>query len=60
MFEQYIKPMIIMLIVIILCAVLARNLNGNETLAQYAEKHPDKAYGTSIESSSSESSDTEH
>ncbi len=38
MFEQFIKPMIIMIIVIILCAIIARNLSGGETLSQYAEK----------------------
>ncbi len=39
MFEQYIKPMLIMIIVIILCAVLARTFAGGETLAEYAEKN---------------------
>ncbi len=53
MFEQYIKPAIIMIFVIIVCAFLARSLNGNETLAQYAQKHPETAYGTSSGSNSS-------
>ena len=48
MFDQYIKPAIIMIVVIILCALIARNLGGNETLSQYAEKNPQKAYGTTI------------
>ncbi|WP_408070288.1 hypothetical protein [Butyrivibrio sp. JL13D10] len=55
MFRQYIKPAIIMVAVIILCAILARVLSGNETLAEYAQKHPEIAYGGSNESESADS-----
>ena len=47
MFEQYIKPLIILIAAIIICSILARTLNGNETLSEYAAKHPEIAYGTS-------------
>ncbi|WP_026657251.1 hypothetical protein [Butyrivibrio sp. AC2005] len=47
MFEQYIKPALILIAAIVVCAVLARTLSGSETLAEYAEKHPEIAYGGS-------------
>ncbi|WP_029320016.1 hypothetical protein [Butyrivibrio sp. AE3004] len=47
MFKQYFKPILILIAAIILCSILARTLNGNETLAEYAAKNPEIAYGES-------------
>ena len=44
MFEKIIKPILILVAAIIACAILIRSISGNETLSQYAEKHPEIAY----------------
>lgn len=44
MLERYLKPTILLIAAIILCSVLARTLSGNETLAEYAQNHPEVAY----------------
>ncbi|WP_196810232.1 hypothetical protein [Butyrivibrio sp. WCD3002] len=49
MFRDYLKQLIIIIILIAVCAVIARVMNGGETLAEYAAKHPDKAYSTQSE-----------
>ncbi|WP_155832029.1 hypothetical protein [Butyrivibrio sp. WCD2001] len=49
MSNEYFKPLIIIIALIILCSLLARTMSGGETLAEYANKHPDQAYGTSTE-----------
>lgn len=36
-----------MLAIIIICSILARSMNGHETLADYASKNPEIAYGDS-------------
>ena len=55
MFDQYIKPALILIAAIVVCAVLARSLSGNETLAEYAQKHPEIAYGGSDNSNDADS-----
>ena len=55
MFEQYIKPALILIAAIVVCAILARSLSGNETLAEYAQKHPEIAYGGSDNSDDADS-----
>ncbi|WP_155834048.1 hypothetical protein [Butyrivibrio sp. VCD2006] len=57
MSKENLKPFIIIFALIILCAILARFVGGGETLAEYASKHPDKAYGTTTEAVSDDISD---
>ncbi len=54
MFQNYWKPMLIMIGVIVVASVSARLLSGQETLAEYASKNPDIAYGDSTSAISSE------
>ena len=55
MFNNYIKPAIMLIAGIIACSILVRVLSGNETLSDYAQKHPEIAYGGSNTSDSSNS-----
>jgi hypothetical protein len=47
--KKLIPPLAILAAVIIFCAILARVLLSGDTLAEYAEKNPDIAYGPSPE-----------
>ena len=47
--KNIIYPLLKILGIILLCAVLARLLNGHETLADYAAKNPEIAYQTKSE-----------
>ncbi|WP_155832710.1 hypothetical protein [Butyrivibrio sp. AE3006] len=49
MLRDYFKQLIIIIVLIAACAIIARVMNGGETLAEYAAKHPDKAYSTQAE-----------
>lgn len=40
------KPLGLLLVLIMICAFLARSLSGSETLAEYAQKNPEIAYRT--------------
>lgn len=44
--KQLAKPFGFLLIFIMVCAFLAQYLTGSETLAEYAQKNPELAYGT--------------
>lgn len=48
---QLAKPFCLLLLLIMICAFLARTLSGSETLAEYAKKNPSLAYGTAKEES---------
>lgn len=44
--KNLIKPLGFLAILILFCAVASRLLNSGETLAEYAQSHPDKAYAS--------------
>ena len=48
--KTLIKPGLALLLIVIGCAVTARFLAGQETLAEYAARNPEAAYGTEEES----------
>ena len=49
MSNENLKPIIILIALIAVCALLSRVIGSGETLAEYAAKHPDKAYSTTTE-----------
>lgn len=44
--KNLIIPLLKIIGIIIVCVVIARLMGGHETLAEYAAKNPDIAYGT--------------
>ena len=44
--RQLAKPFLFLLLLIMICAFLARYLTGEETLLEYAQNNPELAYGT--------------
>ena len=58
MSNENLKPLIILIALIALCALLSRFIGSGETLAEYAAKHPDKAYGTTVETVTDGNSDS--
>lgn len=46
---QLAKPFCLLLLLIMICAFLARTLSGSETLAEYAKENPSLAYGIAKE-----------
>ncbi len=49
MSNEKLKPLIIIFALIALCAILSRVFSSGETLSEYAQKHPEKAYKTTSE-----------
>lgn len=49
MSNKNLKPIIILIALIALCAALSRTIGSGETLAQYAKKHPEKAHHVTTE-----------
>ncbi|WP_196803112.1 hypothetical protein [Butyrivibrio sp. MC2013] len=45
--KKYSKEIIIIIAIILGCSIASRLLTSGETLADYANKYPDKAYTTS-------------
>jgi len=43
--KNLIFPLLKIIGIIIICALVVRLMNGNETLSDYAAKNPDIAYG---------------
>lgn len=58
MMKKYMKPLILILILIFLCAILSKVLNGSETLLEHARKHS-PASETTEEAKSSASGEEE-
>lgn len=50
--KNIIMPLLEIIGIIIVCALIVRFMGGHETLAQYAEKNPDIAYHSSVETDS--------
>lgn len=44
--KNLIIPLLKIFAIIIVCALIAHFMGGNETLSEYAEKHPDLAYSS--------------
>ena len=57
--RQLAKPFLFLLLLIMICAFLARYLTGEETLLEYAQNNPELAYGTQ-DTSASEKDTTEN
>ena len=45
------KKILLLVICIIICAIGARLLNSGETLSEYAQKHPEAAFSSTLNAS---------
>ena len=52
--KNIIQPLLKILLIIIICMIIVRVIGGHETLSQYADKHPDVAYSTSVSDNGNE------
>lgn len=51
--QGILNKILLLIICIIICAIGARILNSGETLSEYANKHPEAAYSSTVEEPSS-------